>query len=185
MTAAPGTFGTEVEDSGKPWHRGPMVDRGANALSLPKDWPAHPDPILALNRMGSFDWDLDTGLFHLDAQAHDILDLCPDEYDGRPETLQRAMFYEQEKDLAQGLQQAMLPRSIPSVPGADIAVRYRSAALGRDIGGDWYDLIPLPGGRGGAVIGDVQGHDTHAAAVMGQLRMSCAPTPPRVTRLPP
>ncbi|MFE4964122.1 SpoIIE family protein phosphatase [Streptomyces sp. NPDC056660] len=91
------------------------------------------------------------------------------------QSLQRAMLYEQEKDLAQGLQQAMLPRTIPSVRGADIAVRYRSpiagGALGRDIGGDWYDLIPLPGGRVGAVIGDVQGHDTHAAAVMGQLRI--------------
>ncbi|MFF7450226.1 MULTISPECIES: SpoIIE family protein phosphatase [unclassified Streptomyces] len=393
-----------------------MVDRGASALSLPDDWPAHPDPILALNRMGSFDWDLDTGLFHMDAQAHEVFDLRPDEYDGHPETLavrvpapeayrldglvsqamkdgsenygtyfrircrdgsprwthtqgyirrdetgrprrivgivrdatqelddlrtrreqagqdaarqeqtnvvqlttaalahartvddvidvlkdthglthlgatslvmglveagrirliaegpagsfvpgtdvtridepypmsevvrtltprfiespeefaesypllwphitglditsaaylpliaqarpigamgllysdrrgfspedrnvlvalgssiaqslQRAMLYEQEKDLATGLQQAMLPRTIPSVRGADVAVRYRSASLGRDIGGDWYDLIPLPGGRVGAVIGDVQGHDTHAAAVMGQLRI--------------
>ncbi|WP_328773296.1 SpoIIE family protein phosphatase [Streptomyces sp. NBC_00286] len=393
-----------------------MVDRGASALSLPDDWPAHPDPILALNRMGSFDWDLDTGIMQMDPQAHEIFDMSPDEYDGRPETLsvrvppteshrldthvsqaikdgsenygayfrirrrdgtlrwthtqgyirrdetgrprrvigiirdatqelieseaqreqaaldefrrrqtnvvqiataalahartvqdvidvltdthglprlgatslvmglveagrirlvaegptgsfvpgtrvtrideqypmsevvrtltprfiespedfaesypllwphitdlhitsaaylpliaqarpigalgllyhdkrgftaedrnvlvalgssiaqslQRAMLYEQEKDLAQGLQQAMLPRSIPSVPGADIAVRYRSASLGRDIGGDWYDVIPLPGGRVGAVIGDVQGHDTHAAAVMGQLRI--------------
>jgi serine phosphatase RsbU (regulator of sigma subunit)/anti-sigma regulatory factor (Ser/Thr protein kinase) len=91
------------------------------------------------------------------------------------QSLQRAMFYEQEKDIAQGLQQAMLPRTIPSVRGADVAVRYRAAtiggSLGRDIGGDWYDLIPLPGGRVGAVIGDVQGHDTHAAAVMGQLRI--------------
>ncbi|AWW36405.1 protein phosphatase [Streptomyces sp. AS58] len=390
-----------------------MADRGASALSLPDDWPAHPDPILALNQMGSFDWDLDTGLFHMDAQAHEVFDVRPDEYDGDPESLsvrvppaearrldtlvaqaikdgsenygayfrvrrrdgtqrwthtqgyirrdetgrprriigivrdatqelsefaerreqvdadrdqtsvvqittaalahartvqdvidvlkdthgvshlgatslvmglveagrirlvaegpegsfvpgtlvtridepypmsevvrtlsprfiespeefadgypilwphitdlditsaaylplivqarpigamgllyndrrgfapeernilvalgssiaqslQRAMFYEQEKDLASGLQQAMLPRTIPSVPGADVAVRYRSASLGRDIGGDWYDLIPLPGGRVGAVIGDVQGHDTHAAAVMGQLRI--------------
>ncbi|MBO4252674.1 SpoIIE family protein phosphatase [Streptomyces griseorubiginosus] len=397
-----------------------MVDRGASALSLPDDWPAHPDPILALNQMGSFDWDLDSGLFHMDAQAHEVFDLRPDEYDGRPETLavrvppaeayrldtavtqamkdgsenygayfrvrrrdgslrwthtqgyirrdetgrprriigivrdatqeliesaarqeqaaldearrrqtnvvqlttaalahartvqdvidvlkdthglthlgatslvmglveagrirliaegpegsfvpgtlvtgidepypmsevvrtlsprfiespeefakgfpvlwphitdlnitsaaylplivqarpigamgllysdrrgfspdernvlvalgssiaqslQRAMFYEQEKDLASGLQQAMLPRTIPSVRGADVAVRYRAGAaagsLARDIGGDWYDLIPLPGGRVGAVIGDVQGHDTHAAAVMGQLRI--------------
>ncbi|GAX49227.1 SpoIIE family protein phosphatase [Streptomyces olivochromogenes] len=393
-----------------------MVDRGASALSLPDDWPAHPDPILALNRMGSFEWDLDSGLMQMDAQAHEVFDVRPEEYDGRPETLslrvpategirldtlvshalkdgsenygayfrircrdgslrwthtqgyirrdgtgrprriigivrdatqelgeraarreqaaqdearrqqtnvvqittaalahartvqdvidvlkdshglthlgatslvmglveagrirlvaegpegsfvpgtmvtrideqypmsevvrtlgprfiespedfadsypllwphitdlkitsaaylpliaqarpigamgllyndrrgfsseernvlvalgssiaqslQRAMFYEQEKDLAQGLQQAMLPRSIPNVPGADIAVRYRSASLGRDIGGDWYDVIPLPGGRVGAVIGDVQGHDTHAAAVMGQLRI--------------
>ncbi|MFG2883575.1 SpoIIE family protein phosphatase [Streptomyces sp. NPDC048297] len=393
-----------------------MVDRGASALSLPDDWPAHPDPILALNGMGSFDWDLDTGHFHMDAQAHEVYDLLPEEFDGRPESLvsrvpppeaarldavvaqaikdgsenygsyfrircrdgtarwthtqghiqrdetgrprriigivrdataeladteahslraaesdafrrqssvvqsitaalaharsvqdvidvlkdtrdmrdlgvasivmglveagrirlvsegpagsfvpgtlitrvdeeypmsevvrtlsprfietpeefadgypilwphitelritsaaylpliaqarpigamgllyydrrgfsdeeravlvalgstiaqslQRAMLYEQEKDLAQGLQQAMLPRTIPSVRGADVAVRYRSAALGRDIGGDWYDIIPLPGGRVGAVIGDVQGHDTHAASVMGQLRI--------------
>ncbi|MEU0073606.1 SpoIIE family protein phosphatase [Streptomyces sp. NPDC006332] len=397
-----------------------MVDRGASALSLPDDWPAHPDPILALNRMGSFDWDLDTGLFHMDAQAHEVFDLRPDEYDGFPaslairvpraeghrldavvaqamkdgsenygayfrlrcrdgslrwthtqgyirrdstgrprrivgivreatqefselesrrdqaaqdearrhqtsvvqlataalahartvddvidvlrdthglthlgatslvfglveagrirlvtegaegsfvpgadvtridepypmsevvrtlsprfiespeefaerypglwshitglnitaaaylpliaearpigamgllysdrrafspedrnvlvalgssiaQSLQRAMLFEQEKDLANGLQQAMLPRTIPSVPGADLAVRYRAATAGgspgRDIGGDWYDLIPLPGGRVGAVIGDVQGHDAHAAAVMGQLRI--------------
>ncbi|MEU9621031.1 SpoIIE family protein phosphatase [Streptomyces sp. NPDC098085] len=87
------------------------------------------------------------------------------------QSLQRAMLYEQEHDLAEGLQQAMLPRRIPEVPGARVAVRYRSARLGRDIGGDWYDVIPLPGGRVGAVIGDVQGHDTHAAAVMGQLRI--------------
>ncbi|MFF9765877.1 SpoIIE family protein phosphatase [Streptomyces sp. NPDC014636] len=393
-----------------------MADRGASALSLPEDWPAHPDPILALNHMGSFDWDLDAGLMDMDAQAFEVFDLLPEEYDGRPESLtvrvpppeaarldaaialaikdgsenygayfrircrdgtlrwthtqgyirrdesgrprrvvgivrdatqeladsaarslraaqdeafrqqtgvvqvisaalaharsiqdvidvlkdthgvrhlgaaslvmglveagrirlvaegpagsfvpgtrvtridepypmsevvrtlsprfiesaeefasdypilwpritdlhitsaaylpliaqarpigamgllyddrhgfsdeeravlialggsiaqslMRAMLYEQDKDLAEGLQQAMLPRTIPSVRGADIAVRYRSAALGRDIGGDWYDLIPLPGGRVGAVIGDVQGHDTHAAAVMGQLRI--------------
>ncbi|MFF1724088.1 SpoIIE family protein phosphatase [Streptomyces sviceus] len=403
-----------------------MVDRGASALSLPDDWPAHPDPILALNRMGSFDWDLDSGLFHMDAQAHEVFDVRPDEYDGTPmslavrfpraeahrldalvaqaikdgsenygtyfrlrcrdgtlrwthtqgyirrdetgrprriigivrdatqemdelearreqaaqdevrrrqtnvvqlttaalahartvqdvidvlkdthglthlgatslvmglveagrirliaegpagsfvpgtditridepypmseavrtlsprfiespeefadrypilwphitglnitsaaylpliaearpigamgllysdrrgftpedrnvlialgssiaQSLQRAMLYEQQKDLATGLQQAMLPRTIPSVRGADVAVRYRAAgaegSLPRDIGGDWYDLIPLPGGtpsgggRVGAVIGDVQGHDTHAAAVMGQLRI--------------
>ncbi|MEU1296041.1 SpoIIE family protein phosphatase [Streptomyces sp. NPDC005840] len=397
-----------------------MVDRGASGLSLPDDWPAHPDPILALNRMGSFDWDLAAGLFHMDAQALEVFDLHPDEYDGRAESLavrvppteghrldalvaqaikdgsenygvyfrircrdgtprwthtqgyirrddtgkphriigilrdatqeladsaarraqdaqdaarreqtnvvqlttaalahartvqdvidvlkdthglthlgatslvvglveggrirlvaegpegsfvpgtlitgidepypmsevvrtlaprfiespaafaegypvlwphltdlhitsaaylplivqgrpigamgllysdrdgfapeernvlvalgssiaqsmQRAMFYEQEKDLASSLQQAMLPRAIPGVRGADIAVRYRAGtaagSLGRDIGGDWYDLIPLPGGRVGAVIGDVQGHDAHAAAVMGQLRI--------------
>ncbi|MEV5427681.1 SpoIIE family protein phosphatase [Streptomyces sp. NPDC052701] len=397
-----------------------MADRGARAPSLPDDWPAHPDPVLALNRMGRFDWDLDSGLMRMDAQAHEVFELRPDEYDGHPETLagrvppgearrldavvaralkdgsenygayfrmrrregtlrwthtqgyisrdetgrprriigivrdatqelgesavrheqavrdelrrqqtdvvelataalahartvddvidvlkdihgftllgatslvmglveagrirlvaegpsgsfvpgtrvtgidepypmsevvrtlrprfiespqefaerypllwphitglnigsaaympliaqarpigalgllysdrrgfspedrnvllalgssiaqslQRAVLYEQESDLAQSLQQAMLPRTIPSVPGADVAVRYRSATMGgspgRDIGGDWYDLIPLPGGRVGAVIGDVQGHDTHAAAVMGQLRI--------------
>ncbi|MFE2375324.1 SpoIIE family protein phosphatase [Streptomyces sp. NPDC059398] len=87
------------------------------------------------------------------------------------QSLQRAMLYEQDHDLAQGLQQAMLPRRIPEVAGGQVAVRYRSAGAGRDIGGDWYDVIPLPGSRFGMVIGDVQGHDTHAAAVMGQLRI--------------
>lgn len=87
------------------------------------------------------------------------------------QSLARAMLFDQEHDLAEGLQQAMLPRRVPRVPGTEIAVRYRSARIGRDIGGDWYDVIPLPDGRVGAVVGDVQGHDTHAAAVMGQLRI--------------
>ncbi|MEU8568204.1 SpoIIE family protein phosphatase [Streptomyces pathocidini] len=91
---------------------------------------------------------------------------------GIAQSLQRAMLFDQEHDIAEGLQTAMLPRSVPSFPGARIAVRYRSARFGRDVGGDWYDVIPVPGGRIGAVIGDVQGHDTHAAAVMGQLRIA-------------
>ncbi|MFF1957094.1 SpoIIE family protein phosphatase [Streptomyces sp. NPDC058220] len=88
------------------------------------------------------------------------------------QSLQRAMLYEQEHDLAEGLQQAMLPRHIPEIPGARTAVRYRSARFGRSVGGDWYDVLPLPGGRVGLTIGDVQGHDTDAAVVMGQLRMA-------------
>jgi serine phosphatase RsbU (regulator of sigma subunit) len=88
------------------------------------------------------------------------------------QSLQRAMLFDQEHDIAQGLQTAMLPRRIPEVLGVQIAVRYRTARLARDIGGDWYDVVPLPGGMVAAVIGDVQGHDTHAAAVMGQLRIA-------------
>ncbi|WP_030612447.1 SpoIIE family protein phosphatase [Streptomyces sclerotialus] len=92
------------------------------------------------------------------------------------QSLARAMLFDQEHDLAEALQKAMLPRRIPGIPGAQIAVRYRSARLGRDIGGDWYDVIPLPGGpssegRVAVVIGDVQGHDTQAATLMGQLRI--------------
>ncbi|MCZ9342589.1 protein phosphatase, partial [Streptomyces sp. TRM76130] len=64
-----------------------MAERGARELSLPDDWPARPDPILALNRMGSFDWDLENGLLHMDAQAHEVFDLRPEEYDGRPQSL--------------------------------------------------------------------------------------------------
>lgn len=91
---------------------------------------------------------------------------------GIAQSLQRAMLFEQEHDLAEGLQRAMLPRRIPEVAGARIAVRYRSARMGRDVGGDWYDVIPLGEGRVGVMIGDVEGHDTDAAAVMGQLRIA-------------
>ncbi|MFJ4777770.1 SpoIIE family protein phosphatase [Streptomyces sp. NPDC088762] len=91
---------------------------------------------------------------------------------GIAQSLQRAILFEQEHDLAEGLQRAMLPRRIPEVPGVRIAVRYRSARMGRDVGGDWYDVIPLGEGRVGVMIGDVEGHDTDAAAVMGQLRIA-------------
>ncbi|MFR9675567.1 SpoIIE family protein phosphatase [Streptomyces sp. TR06-5] len=87
------------------------------------------------------------------------------------QSLQRARLFEQEHELAEGLQRAMLPRTLPTIPGVRAEVRYRSAQQGRDIGGDWYDIVPLPGGRVAAVVGDVQGHDTDAAAVMGQLRI--------------
>ncbi|MFJ7265150.1 SpoIIE family protein phosphatase [Streptomyces sp. NPDC099050] len=91
---------------------------------------------------------------------------------GIAQSLQRAILFEQEHDLAEGLQKAMLPRRIPDVAGAVIAVRYRAARMGRDIGGDWYDVVPLGEGRVGVMIGDVEGHDTDAAAVMGQLRIA-------------
>ncbi|CAL9368409.1 hypothetical protein SUDANB120_00811 [Streptomyces sp. enrichment culture] len=90
---------------------------------------------------------------------------------GIAQSLQRAILFEQEHDLAEGLQRAMLPRRIPDVPGTRIAVRYRAARMGRKIGGDWYDVVPLGEGRVGVMIGDVEGHDTDAAAVMGQLRI--------------
>ena len=65
-----------------------MVDRGATpatapAGSVPDDWPARPELILALNRMGGFDWDLDTGVLHMDASALELFDLSPEEFNGR------------------------------------------------------------------------------------------------------
>lgn len=59
-----------------------MVDREAGPPSLPDDWPAKPELSLALNGMGCFDWDLGSGLLHLDQVALGILDLRDDEYDG-------------------------------------------------------------------------------------------------------
>jgi hypothetical protein len=64
----------------------------------------------------------------------------------------------------------LLPASLPQVPGAEVAVRYLPGAEGVDVGGDFYDVIPLPSGRIGLVVGDVMGRGVRAAAVMGQLR---------------
>ncbi|WP_066952604.1 SpoIIE family protein phosphatase [Streptomyces lushanensis] len=86
------------------------------------------------------------------------------------QSFQRALLYDEEHAMAVGLQQAMLPAKIETVPGMSVAARYRPARAGHQIGGDWYDVMPLPEGRVGLVVGDVQGHDIQAAAVMGQLR---------------
>ncbi|MEU5716339.1 SpoIIE family protein phosphatase [Streptomyces sp. NPDC020403] len=88
------------------------------------------------------------------------------------QSLQRALLYDREHELAAGLQTAMLPGQLPHVPGLGLATRYRPARAQGGIGGDWYDAIPLPDGRVAAVVGDVQGHDVTAAAVMGQLRIA-------------
>lgn len=53
-----------------------------------------------------------------------------------------------------------------------VAARYVPTGGGLQVGGDWYDVIPLPSGRFALVIGDVQGHDVRAAGLMGQLRIA-------------
>ncbi|MFF4338790.1 SpoIIE family protein phosphatase [Kitasatospora sp. NPDC001540] len=88
------------------------------------------------------------------------------------QSLARARLHDAEHELAAGLQRVMLPRTVPAVPGVSTAVRYLAAGSGLQIGGDWYDVVPLPGGHVGLVIGDVQGHDVHAAGIMGQLRIA-------------
>ncbi|WUT00885.1 SpoIIE family protein phosphatase [Streptomyces sp. NBC_00708] len=88
------------------------------------------------------------------------------------QSLQRAKLFDEEREFATGLQSAMLPRRILDIEGGEIAVRYHAAWSGRQVGGDWYDVIALPNDRVGIMVGDVQGHDTHAAAIMGQLRIA-------------
>lgn len=83
--------------------------------------------------------------------------------------LERARLYDAKHSLAHGLQEALLPHSLPSLPGIEAAARYLPAARGMDIGGDFYDLVPSRG-MPSAVIGDVQGHNVTAAGLMGQIR---------------
>ncbi|MFF2957020.1 SpoIIE family protein phosphatase [Kitasatospora sp. NPDC057965] len=86
------------------------------------------------------------------------------------QSLERARLYDTHHHRATELQRAMLPRSLPRLPGIATAARYLPSTEGMQIGGDWYDLLRLPDGRIGLVIGDVQGHNAEATAVMGQLR---------------
>ncbi|WP_410535555.1 SpoIIE family protein phosphatase [Streptomyces sp. KL2] len=86
------------------------------------------------------------------------------------QALDRARLYDTKHRLAHGLQQALLPHTLPAVPGLRVAARYLPATRGMEIGGDFYDLIRLSGSTAAAVIGDVQGHNVAAAALMGQVR---------------
>jgi hypothetical protein len=82
----------------------------------------------------------------------------------------KAALYGREASIADELQRTMLPDDLPQPPGVRLASRYLPAAQSARVGGDWYDAIPLPGSRVALVVGDVMGHSTTSAAIMGQLR---------------
>ncbi len=79
---------------------------------------------------------------------------------------------EREHRIAEILQQALLPERLPQLVGIGLASRYVPAEEGSAAGGDWYDVIELSDGGVALVIGDVAGHGTEAASVMGQVRMA-------------
>ncbi|MFH8683337.1 SpoIIE family protein phosphatase [Streptomyces lydicus] len=82
--------------------------------------------------------------------------------------IDNARRYTREHAMAVTLQHSLLPRGLPEQNALDLAHRYLPAQTG--VGGDWFDVIPLPGARVALVIGDVVGHGLHAAAMMGRLR---------------
>ncbi|QYX75410.1 GAF domain-containing SpoIIE family protein phosphatase [Streptomyces akebiae] len=86
------------------------------------------------------------------------------------QALDRARLYDTKQQLAHNLQSGLLPHTLPRVAGLDVAARYLPATRGMDVGGDFYDLIRLGPTTAAAAIGDVQGHNVHAAALMGQVR---------------
>ena len=97
---------------------------------------------------------------------HSLLQLAADR---AALAIERARFYEQRRGV-EALQRALLPDHLPAIPGIELAARYRPSAVGHSIGGDWYDVFRLGGGRIGLVIGDVMGHGVAAAALMAELR---------------
>ncbi|MFI1304294.1 SpoIIE family protein phosphatase [Streptomyces sioyaensis] len=89
-------------------------------------------------------------------------------------SIDNARRYTREHTMAVTLQRSLLPRALPEQNAVEAAYRYLPAQAGRGglggVGGDWFDIIPLPGARVALVVGDVVGHGLHAAATMGRLR---------------
>ncbi|MEU1216203.1 SpoIIE family protein phosphatase [Streptomyces sp. NPDC005791] len=86
------------------------------------------------------------------------------------QALDRAHLYDTKDRLAHSLQAHLLPHTLPRIAGLDVAARYLPSTRGMGIGGDFYDLIRLDDSTAAAAIGDVQGHNENAAALMGQVR---------------
>jgi serine phosphatase RsbU (regulator of sigma subunit) len=92
--------------------------------------------------------------------------------------IDNAMLFETERQTALAFQKSLLPQAIPELDGLKVACRYVPAkpletqgqGIQTQVGGDWYDIIPLAAGRVGIAIGDVEGRGARAAAIMGQLR---------------
>jgi serine phosphatase RsbU (regulator of sigma subunit)/anti-sigma regulatory factor (Ser/Thr protein kinase)/anti-anti-sigma regulatory factor len=78
--------------------------------------------------------------------------------------------YRAARDVVAELQEALLPTTLPVLPRASIAAHYLVAGQEQAAGGDWFDAIPLGGGRIALIVGDVVGHGVAASAAMGQLR---------------
>jgi len=74
--------------------------------------------------------------------------------------------------IAETLQHAFLPASLPEIPGVHVHAAYLPGTVESEIGGDWYDVFRLPDGRVAISVGDVVGHGLQAAVIMGQVRQS-------------
>ncbi|SFD54154.1 SpoIIE family protein phosphatase [Streptomyces aidingensis] len=80
-----------------------------------------------------------------------------------------ARLYQETRNIAERLQRSLLP-ALPRVGHLELAARYAASSATAQVGGDWYDSFPLPGGDTAVVIGDVSGHNLDAAIAMSQLR---------------
>ncbi|MFD4948266.1 SpoIIE family protein phosphatase [Streptomyces sp. NPDC058239] len=84
--------------------------------------------------------------------------------------IDNARLYRREHERALILQRSLLPPGDPVAAGLDIACRYLPGNTATEVGGDWFDVIELPGHRTALVVGDVMGRGLRAAVAMGELR---------------
>lgn len=122
-----------------------------------------------------------TGIFAVGAAPRDLF--CADEQKlvdilavQIANALDQAVLYERTHRVADRLQRALLPDTLPTVPGTRFHAAYRPASDEAEVGGDWYDAFPLPDGRIAISMGDVAGHGLSAATIMGEIRQAMRTT---------
>ncbi|MGZ6905944.1 MAG: PP2C family protein-serine/threonine phosphatase [Acidimicrobiia bacterium] len=170
---APGGFGGTFDDWVEALHpgdRAECLDRVQRAL-------ADPGPYILLHRTtwtdGSVHWIECRGRVTVDDRGNPTgtVGVALDVTDRERRRAQVAQELEAKRDVVDTLQQALLPARIPTVPGVEIAARYQPARS-VVVGGDWYAVVPLAGGRLGLGIGDVAGHGLEAVEAMASARFS-------------
>lgn len=87
-------------------------------------------------------------------------------------SLSVAQLFEAQRNIARTLQTSLLPTSLPSIPGLDVAVRYWTPAGTAEVGGDFYDVFPIDPDTWGLTIGDISGKGIGAAALTGVARQT-------------
>ena len=90
--------------------------------------------------------------------------------------LENAGLFQQQREIAESLQAVLTPKTLPSVPGLEIAARYRPVSLVGHVGGDFYDVFPTADGRTAVLVGDIEGKGIEAAAAVGLARYTLRST---------
>ena len=123
-------------------------------------------PLIAGRRsIGALRFSFNTPKLFDDAERNFVMALATQ----TAQTLLRTEIYEAERQATLGLQRALLPQAVSGIPGWDVAAYY-SPAGGYEVGGDFYDVVPVPDGRIAAIVGDVMGRGLQAAAAMAEIR---------------
>ncbi|HWL49879.1 MAG TPA: SpoIIE family protein phosphatase [Acidimicrobiia bacterium] len=90
--------------------------------------------------------------------------------------MENAGLYEQQREIAETLQTVLTPKTLPRVPGVELAARYRPLSLVGHVGGDFYDVFPTADGRTAVLVGDIAGKGVEAAAAVGLARYTLRST---------
>ena len=104
------------------------------------------------------------------AMARDALDLAEDLTRRVALALDNARLYSEQLQATHALQRSLLPPELPDIPGVELAAAYQAAGEGNEVGGDFYDVFEVAGGRWRFTIGDVCGKGPEAAAITGLTR---------------